>query len=275
MTEAARVMRFLTPRQLVQRYNKLKLVGQGTFGKVFRAHDQKTNKLVALKFVRLKNLRNMDTFIVRELVTLRTLAPLCKKCHLLCYHTHFLTMLKTKPHLVIVMQFVSGGDLNDQADHKGPDALTAKDAHKIATQLFEALKCLHALGFAHRDIKPANVLFHKGQVTVADFGLSCLKQLCTGASGTPAYMWSVVRKSGQRKHLSLDMYKANDVYGAAKTILRLLQGPSVDETMRGKLDGPSKSPELSELMKQIMKHPDKYSAAQVLQKLKKLKTLKK
>lgn len=289
-----RSIKYLTPQEVAQQYTQLKFVGSGTFGKVFRAKNTKTGQSVALKYVKLKS-HKLNAGTLLELATLRSLAPLCGKCHLICYQTHFFTMMEDlgkkkagmQAYLVIVMQFVSGGDLASQADRglkKDPEKggpgkdpkknkpLTAVDIYKIAEQLFEAVDCLHKLGYAHRDIKPANVLFHKRKLVLADYGLTCLKQLCTGTPGTPAYMWPLIRKF-KGKRLSLDAYKAGDVYGAAKTILRLLQGPDVDGSLRGKLDGPSKSPALSVLMKQIMQHPKKYSAADVLQQLKRFDKL--
>lgn len=268
-------LRLLTPEQVAQQYTKIKFVGEGSFGKVFKAKEPETERWVALKYIKLKSPR-LTTDALRELKTLRELAPKCGQCHLVCYHTHFLTTMtdkgRTRVFLVIVMQFVPGGDLATQAA-----SLTAPEIHRVAQQLFEAIKCLHAAGYMHRDIKPANVLFEKGRdlnrgnrLVLTDYGLSCLKNWCTGTPGTPAYMWGPIRKAkaGNDKHLSTATYKAGDLYGAAKTILRLLQGPDVDATLRGKLDGPSKSPKLSALMRRVMEDPTAWDAGSVLQKLK-------
>jgi serine/threonine protein kinase len=272
-------LRLLTPDQVAQAYTKIKFVGEGSFGKVFKARERSAagaERWVALKYIKLKSAR-LTADALRELKTLRALAPKCGPCHLVCYHTHFLTSMaakggRTHIFLVIVMQFVAGGDLAAQAA-----SLTASEIHRVAQQLFEAVKCLHGAGYMHRDIKPANVLFQKGRdlnqnnhLVLADYGLACLKDWCTGTPGTPAYMWGPIRK-GKGKQLSTATYKAGDLYGAAKTILRLLQGPEVDATLRGKLDGPSKSPKLSALMRRVMEDPTDWDAGSVLQKLKTMK----
>jgi len=272
--DVGKPVQYLSPAQVAQRYSGFKFVGKGTFGKVFRARQQSSGQEVALKYIKLK-LHKLKPDMLHELQTLRALAHRCGRCHLVCYKTHYLTTLAAnhKPdagkienwasaqlYLVIVMQFVAGGDLADQAKR-----ITAAQAARVARQLFEAVKCLHGLGYAHRDIKPANVLFHGGRVVLADYGLSCLKRTCTGRPGTPAYMWERILDTRQND-LALDTYKSGDLYGAAKTVLRLLQGPGV-ERKTPQLDGPSKSPKLSALMRRVMKSPTKFTAQSVLRQL--------
>jgi eukaryotic-like serine/threonine-protein kinase len=71
----------------------------------------------------------------------------------------------------IVMELVTGGDLANVLQERGP--LPATAAARIGQQVADALEAAHARGIVHRDIKPSNVLLTSaGLVKVADFGIA-------------------------------------------------------------------------------------------------------
>ena len=81
-------------------------------------------------------------------------------------------MTQTEDHqLILVMEYMSGGDLGDLIKRQG--RLSIEDALWYALQTAEALKAAHALGFVHRDVKPQNVLLGADpkQAKLTDFGI--------------------------------------------------------------------------------------------------------
>ena len=95
--------------------------------------------------------------------------------------------------LVLVMPYLSGGNLAERVDADGPLAPDAVRA--LAARLLPALAAAHRLGIVHRDIKPANVLFDdEGRAHLADFGVARTREITGGPTrpgvvlGTPGYL---------------------------------------------------------------------------------------
>ncbi|KAK2067551.1 hypothetical protein P8C59_001286 [Phyllachora maydis] len=140
------------------------VVGSGTYGKVFKGLNVYTQKLVALKRIRMEGERDgFPVTAVREVKLLRSLKHInvvklqevmveANECFMVFeYLSHDLTGLLNHPTF--------------QAD------LGAKK--DLAMQLFESLKYLHTRGVLHRDIKAANILVSsEGVLKLADFGLA-------------------------------------------------------------------------------------------------------
>ncbi|CAM9334692.1 unnamed protein product [Ascophyllum nodosum] len=73
-------------------------------------------------------------------------------------------------YVSIVMEYCSGGSLQDLITSRGP--LTEASIASIALDIAQGLHYMHSLNMLHRDIKPANILIDgKGRVKLADFGL--------------------------------------------------------------------------------------------------------
>lgn len=113
-------------------------------------------------------------------------------------HAHVVRMLDhgtaADGTLFIVLEYISGGDLRDLIDARGPLPETA--ALTLVRQVADGLESAHALGLMHRDIKPGNVFITaSGTAKLADFGLARAEDNAhtqlTGAGdllGSPAYM---------------------------------------------------------------------------------------
>lgn len=110
-------------------------------------------------------------------------------------------------HLVLVMEYMDGGNLNDVIKKKQKKfklLLGEKAILDIVRQILEALTYLHKLQIVHRDIKPANIMFKKEfnspncldsfQVKIIDFGLCASildhspQSLLNDKSGTVGYL---------------------------------------------------------------------------------------
>ena len=145
-------------------YEIISLIGAGGMGEVYRAHDTKLARDVAVKI--LPELFSADPDrLARFEREARTLAALN---HPNIAHIHG---LEQQGHLhALVMELVGGEDL---AQRLTRGALPLAEALPIARQIAVALEAAHEHGIIHRDLKPANIkVTDDGEVKVLDFGLA-------------------------------------------------------------------------------------------------------
>ncbi|KAI4317927.1 hypothetical protein L6164_025753 [Bauhinia variegata] len=167
------------------KYQLIRLLGRGSFAKVYQGKSLIDNSTVAVKIIdKAKTDAAMEPRIVREIDAMRRLQhhPNIIKIH---------EVLATKSKIYLIVEFAAGGELFAKISRKG--RLTEPVARRYFQQLVSALCFCHQTGVAHRDLKPQNLLLDKdGNLRVSDFGLSALpEQLKNGmlhtACGTPAY----------------------------------------------------------------------------------------
>ena len=179
-------------------------LGQGGMGRVFRAHDDRLGRDVAVKVLRPESAADPD-FRARFAREARTLARLEHPGIVGIYD------FGTTPagESYIVMQLVAGGSLAERLP------LPAGEAVVIARQICDALAYAHARGVVHRDIKPENVLMSDdGRAKLSDFGIARLLQPSAGDGpltrpslvlGTPGYMAPEAR-AGAAPNPRMDVY---------------------------------------------------------------------
>ena len=150
------------------RYEILELIGEGGMSVVYRARDQRLNRLVAVKIMR-------DEMAADEEFR-RTF----------CAEAHAVAML-SHPNIVavydvshsdkieyIVMELVDGITLRQYMDRRG--ALQWRETLHFTRQIARALSHAHERGIVHRDIKPQNIMMLRdGTVKVEDFGIAALE----------------------------------------------------------------------------------------------------
>ena len=147
-------------------------------GQVYRAHDTKLNRDVALKVLPESFADDPDRLarFTREAQVLASLN------HPNIAHIHGLE--DSGAVRALVMELVEGPTL---ADRLAVGALPLDEALPIARQIVEALEAAHAAGIVHRDLKPANIKVRKdGTVKVLDFGLAkaLVREGAEGAGAT-------------------------------------------------------------------------------------------
>uniref|UniRef100_A0A1J3JUK9 non-specific serine/threonine protein kinase n=1 Tax=Noccaea caerulescens TaxID=107243 RepID=A0A1J3JUK9_NOCCA len=177
------------------RYELGRLLGHGTFAKVYHARNVATGKSVAMKVVGKEKVVKVGMVeqIKREISVMR----MVKHPNIVELHE----VMASKSKIYFAMELVRGGELFAKVA-KG--RLREDVARVYFQQLISAVDFCHSRGVYHRDLKPENLLLdEEGNLKVTDFGLSAftehLKQdgLLHTTCGTPAYVApEVILKKG-------------------------------------------------------------------------------
>ena len=198
--------------QIISHYKILEKLGEGGMGVVYKAHDTKLNREVALKFLP----PHISTGgIERERFLQEAQAASALN------HPNVCTIYDIKEEnnqQFIVMEFVDGTTIKQKLPiQKVQDALT------YALQIGEALHEAHGKGIVHRDIKCENIMVNsKNQIKVMDFGLAKLKgsmKLTKTSStvGTLAYM-------APEQIQGLEADRRTDLWGFGVVLYEMLTG---------------------------------------------------
>ena len=142
-------------------YEILPLIGKGGMGEVWKAHDPRLSRDIAIKV-------SAAQFSERFELEAKAIAAL--------NHQHICQIYDVGPNY-LVMEYVEGTPL------KGP--LPVELALVYAAQICDALDAAHKKGITHRDLKPANILVTKGGIKLLDFGLAKLSTAAQSA-GAPS-----------------------------------------------------------------------------------------
>jgi len=154
----------ITPGTRLGSYDILALIGTGGMGEVYRAHDTKLGRDVAIKVLPPLFTRDPER-LARFHREAQVLASL-NHPHI----AHIYGLEQGDGVEFLVLELVEGETL---ADRIVKGALPLDEALPIAQQIGDALAAAHEKGIIHRDLKPANVaLTADGQVKVLDFGLA-------------------------------------------------------------------------------------------------------
>ncbi|TYI80051.1 hypothetical protein E1A91_D05G064400v1 [Gossypium mustelinum] len=210
---------------LFGKYEMGRLLGKGTFAKVYYAKELKSGESVAIKVINKAEVKKegMMEQIKREISVTR-----------LVRHPNVVELkeaMATKTKIFFVMEYVRGGELFAKV-FKGK--LKEEAARKYFQQLISAVDFCHSRGVSHRDLKPENLLLDENEdLKISDFGLSALPEqlrndgLLHTQCGTPAYVApEVLRKKGY------DGSKA-DIWSCGVILYVLLAGflPFQDENI--------------------------------------------
>ncbi|XP_066438506.1 protein kinase C delta type-like [Eleutherodactylus coqui] len=179
-----------------KRFNFISVIGQGSFGRVSKAIDKTTNKVMAIKEVLKESSTPEESLhLENRILQLAAESP---------FLMHSQLSLETAKQWYFVMEFASG-DLHRHLKKHGP--LPTDSAAFYAAEITSGLQFLHAKGFIHRDLKPENILMdNSGHLKIADFGLA-LNQTegITQYAGTPGYVAPEVL-AGQTYNLAADYF---------------------------------------------------------------------
>ncbi|KUL88985.1 hypothetical protein ZTR_06084 [Talaromyces verruculosus] len=150
--------------QRLDQYKTVKVLGEGSFGKVKLAIHQPSGRQVALKIIPRRKLlsRDMVGRVEREIQYLQLLR-----------HPHIIklyTVIPTKSDIVMVLEYAER-ELFDYLVKRGK--CNDDEARKFFQQIICAVEYCHRHKIVHRDLKPENLLIDSEKnVKIADFGLS-------------------------------------------------------------------------------------------------------
>ncbi|XP_076793169.1 serine/threonine-protein kinase 10 isoform X2 [Arvicanthis niloticus] len=211
--EYEHVRRDLDPNDVWEIVGEL---GDGAFGKVYKAKNKETGALAAAKVIETKSEEELEDYIV-EIEVLAT-----------CDHPYIVKLLGAYYYdgkLWIMIEFCPGGAV-DAIMLELDRGLTEPQIQVVCRQMLEALNFLHGKRIIHRDLKAGNVLMTlEGDIRLADFGVSAknLKTLQKRDSfiGTPYWMAPEVVLCETMKDAPYD-YKA-DIWSLGITLIEMAQ----------------------------------------------------
>jgi len=162
-----------------------KLIGKGSFSKVFHATEKSTGrggefavKIIKKKYIQKKKLIEREIEIMTSVRHENILW--CKE------------VFEDENEIALVLEYIKGGELYDSIVDK--EKYSETEAKKVIRQLLNAVEYLHSQGIAHRDLKPENLLCaEEGKervIKVADFGLSKMfsHEDLISRCGSPTYI---------------------------------------------------------------------------------------
>ncbi|RSN40976.1 MULTISPECIES: serine/threonine-protein kinase [Actinomadura] len=149
-------------------YRVVEQVGEGGFSVVYRAHQERLDRMVALKVLSISAVDD---------AAMRRFQRECKITGRLSGHPNIVTVLDTgtarsgRPY--IAMEYFEHGALSDRLAREGP--LGVAEVLRVGVKTAGALAATHETDVLHRDVKPQNILLSRyGEPALADFGIARL-----------------------------------------------------------------------------------------------------
>jgi serine/threonine protein kinase/tetratricopeptide (TPR) repeat protein len=234
--------------QTFSHYRIVEKLGGGGMGVVYKAHDSRLGRPVALKFVSDELARDPEAVgrFAREAQTASALN-----------HPNICTIHdigEQDERSFIVMEYLEGTTLKDRLA-AGP--LSVNAALEVATQIADAMDAAHTAGIIHRDIKPANIFIgSRDRVKVLDFGLAKMRAVATPqpdmttiagtrqgvVMGTAAYMAPEQARGEAVDHRA-------DIWSVGLVLYEMVKGTRPAQAVRLRVEA---SPELERIVSKCL-----------------------
>lgn len=225
------------------RYKLQRLIGRGSFGEVWLAHDEMTDVDVAIKFYVALDQAGIEEF-KNEFRNTHSLN------HTNLLHIDYFNIDGTRPYLVMPFCPSSSDDCVGK--------MGEQDLWKFVRDVASGLAYLHKNDMLHRDIKPANVLVDKsGNYVITDFGLSH-KLRSTLRSASLRAQQGPNSSSGSLPYMAPELFSGNPIAVMASDIWAL--GASVYELATGELPFIGQGGSMINHGAELPSLPDKFSA---------------
>jgi serine/threonine protein kinase len=200
-------------------YRLLEQVGSGSMGVVWRARDERLERIVGIKQLLLQPGLTEEQKQDARRRALRE-ARIAAKLH----HPNAIVVFDVAEHdgdPCIVMEYLAARSLAAVLGEQG--SLSVEEVAALGTQIASAIAVAHASGIVHRDIKPGNILITDGGIAkITDFGIARavgdMTITQTGMfAGTPAYLAPEVARGS-------DPTSASDVFSFGATLYDAVEG---------------------------------------------------
>ncbi len=218
------------PVETIAHYRLVEPIGAGGMGAVYKAYDNKLQRVVALKLLPSEYVSQPDRR-KRFFQEARAASALS--------HPHILTIYEVgeddgKPY--IAMEYVEGETLRQKIKNNG---LQLKQILEIAIQICAGLERAHELGIIHRDLKPENLMLSRdGYAKIVDFGLAKLvaereralvadseqKTLTLGVATESGTLLGTVNYMAPEQLLGQRVDRRCDVFSFAGVLCEMLTG---------------------------------------------------
>lgn len=170
-------------RKLKQRFDIIKKLGQGTYGKVQLGINKETGQEVAIKTIKKCKIETeADLIRIRREIQIMSSVQ-----HPNIIHIY--EVFENWEKMVLVMEYAAGGELYDYLSER--KVLSEQEARRIFRQIATAVFYCHKHKICHRDLKLENILLDQvGNAKIADFGLSNVfdeQRLLSTFCGSPLY----------------------------------------------------------------------------------------
>ncbi|WP_203662753.1 serine/threonine-protein kinase [Actinocatenispora rupis] len=194
-------------------YSQIELISRGSTARVYRAVQERLNRAVAIKVLRVDDVMTTADQVRTELATTVALSA----------QPHIVSIIDTgttdtgKPY--IVMEYCEGGSYGHILAKSGP--LPVQEAVDVGVKVAEALQAAHEVGIIHRDVKPHNILRSKYGPALTDFGIA---RAAADLTGTITLHKLTPQHASPESLRREPQGPASDVYSLASTLWNLLAG---------------------------------------------------
>ncbi len=174
----------------IDRYRIIKLLGKGSMGMVYLAHDPRIDRDVAIKTIMVDESASESEKAESKQRFLREAKSAGKLMHSSIVAVFDFGEHEGIPYLV--MEYIDGNTSLAKFTSKS-SILSFDKLIKIFSDICDAMEYAHSFGLVHRDMKPSNIMMTKaGQIKIMDFGLAKSAETSFTSegilSGTPSYM---------------------------------------------------------------------------------------
>ncbi len=154
---------------LADRYRIVEELGRGSYGVVFKAIEEATGSVVAIKTLLPQSV--LDKEVIDRFEREAQLVSRLEHLHIIGLHDYG----QRDNLFYMVMEFIEGRSLDELLKEDAP--IVPDKAQDLMEQIMEALEHAHARGIVHRDLKPANILLRPDAsgreiVKILDFGIA-------------------------------------------------------------------------------------------------------
>lgn len=212
---------------MIEKYQKIEKIGEGTYGVVYKAQDRLSGDIVALKRIRLDNEdEGVPCTAVREISLLKELQhPNIVRLH---------DVLHRDKKLTLVFEYVDT-DLKKFIDTNSGD-LDLATIRSMLWQLLRGVAFIHSKRVLHRDLKPQNLLINRrGILKIGDFGLARTYGVPVRSySNDVVTLWyraPDVLLGSRQYTTAIDIWSVGCIFGEMATGMPLFMGTTASEQL--------------------------------------------